>query len=374
MKVVIVTSNYPPAVGGIATLNAALAASLAALPAVSSLTVFAFKSPKRSRTREGVIAVRRSPAIGIVGLVFELLLSREFLRADVVHATNVFPVGFAAVLLGRLLGKRTVVSFHGTDMLAREGSRLTKRAKRFAVLRADTAVALSVSTRREVAALLGVSEERFPVVYPPLPPLFPPDPSAAAAVRAAAGASETDVIVLAVAHLVRRKGIRDLIEAVARLPASVKLVVVGKGPEEGSLRELAAARLPGRAHFAGRVPDTTPYYGAADIFSLPSYFLREEGDIEGLGIVYLEAQARGIPVVGTRSGGIPEAIDDGRSGFVVAERDIAALAEKLGELARDPSLRRRMGERGRSFVAERFAPERIARAYLSVYRGDDAAR
>ena len=101
---------------------------------------------------------------------------------------------------------------------------------------------------------------------------------------------------------------------------------------------------------------------------LPSYYLKEEGDVEGLGIALVEAAHFGLPVIGTNSGGIPETMDDGRSGFVVPERDCHALAQKIELLANDKDLCGRMGAHGRDFVAKKFNPQRIIQIYVRLYK------
>ena len=99
-------------------------------------------------------------------------------------------------------------------------------------------------------------------------------------------------------------------------------------------------------------------YQACDVFVMPS---RQEGtDVEGLGMVYLEAGLRGKPVIGGRSGGIPDAVRDGETGFLVDPSDPEDLARALGRLLSDEGLRRRMGENGRRRVLDEFSIERSA--------------
>ena len=97
------------------------------------------------------------------------------------------------------------------------------------------------------------------------------------------------------------------------------------------------------------------------------FFETVEGDIEGLGVVYLEAQQYGVPVLGTYSGGIPEAMEENKSGFLVPEHDVAALAEKILLLKSNPELRVRMGEYGKTFVREKFDWRKSIQGHLDLY-------
>ena len=92
------------------------------------------------------------------------------------------------------------------------------------------------------------------------------------------------------------------------------------------------------------------HYAAGDVFAMPCRTRRGGLDVEGLGIVYLEASATGLPVVGGDSGGAPDAILEGETGYVVGGRDVQALADRLIALLQDPAGAKAMGEKGRAWV------------------------
>jgi phosphatidylinositol alpha-1,6-mannosyltransferase len=355
-------------VGGIATLNNTWADALSRHGSISHVLVISLNDQTNGEERiSDTLSIRRVK--GPVKLTSFLHVARELSHAkgyDILHSSNIFPAGFLMLMVGKfLLRIPTVITFHGTDILSKEGSFLTKFFKRFTVFHASLATTGSYSTRRLAAAHYRVSEERFHVVYYPVPPHKSRDIH----IRIREGFAANEVLVLSVSNLVKRKGVDDLIRAIAKISdQNIKLLVVGDGPERDALKALVAElALDSRVKFFGRVPDVDLYYHIADIFSLASYYMVEDGDVEGLGIVLLEAQQHGLPVIGTKSGGIPEAILDQESGFVVPERDIAAIAEKIQILAQDPSLRTRMGEKGKAFIAEKFSPERSADIYVSLY-------
>jgi phosphatidylinositol alpha-1,6-mannosyltransferase len=120
--------------------------------------------------------------------------------------------------------------------------------------------------------------------------------------------------------------------------------------------------------FAGFVPEEElpGCYAAADLFVMVSRELASRGDVEGFGIVYLEASAAGRPVVAGRSGGVEDAVEDGVSGILVDPEDPGALVEALTRLLRDPDLRRRMARAGRERVVTQFSRESGAAAFTEV--------
>jgi glycosyltransferase involved in cell wall biosynthesis len=179
-------------------------------------------------------------------------------------------------------------------------------------------------------------------------------------------------IVLGVAgRLVPIKGVGCLLRALATLRhpfTHVQLEIAGAGPEEEALRHEAAALGVGDSvTFLGWQRDVWPLVGRWDVFVQPSLD-------EGFGMAALEAMAAGLPVVGTSVGGLPELIDDGRTGYVVPPSDATALAGRLRELLVDPERRREMGTAGRRRVRERFSAERMAGDIGGIYDQLLAAR
>lgn len=160
-----------------------------------------------------------------------------------------------------------------------------------------------------------------------------------------------------VSRLVARKGQDTLLRAwpgVLRAVPEAVLLIVGGGPYAADLRRLAESNgVTSSVRFAGSVPqaELPAHFAAGDVFAMPCRTRRGGLDVEGLGIVYLEASATGLPVVGGDSGGAPDAILPGETGYVVGGRDVAALSERLVALLSDPAAARAMGEKGRAWVA-----------------------
>ena len=199
-----------------------------------------------------------------------------------------------------------------------------------------------------------------------------PPRSGRAAVRDRLGLGERPVVVC-VSRLVRRKGQDTLIRAWPQVRAEVSdavLLLVGDGPYAGRLRRLAARLgVSDAVRFTGAVPwpELPGYYDAADVFAMPCRTRRAGLDVEGLGIVYLEASATGLPVIGGDSGGAPDAILEGESGYVVG--DVAATAARLVELLADPAKARAMGEKGLAWVDREWRWELAAARLSSILAG-----
>ncbi|MGI5270676.1 glycosyltransferase family 4 protein [Nonomuraea sp. CA-218870] len=176
-------------------------------------------------------------------------------------------------------------------------------------------------------------------------------------------------VVACVSRLVPRKGQDQLIrawpEVLGAVPDAV-LLLVGGGPHRRALERLAGGHP--SIVLTGTVPaaDLPGYYAAADVFAMPCRTRWRGIDVEGLGIVFLEAAATGLPVVAGRSGGAPEAVRDGETGLVVDGRDPAPVAEALIELLTHPEQARKMGETGRDWVVREWSWDRVADRFLAL--------
>ena len=177
-------------------------------------------------------------------------------------------------------------------------------------------------------------------------------------IRPRADFEETPLI-LHVARLVEVKGTRYLLRAfatVARKYDRVQLLIIGDGPLRRQLHALTASLgMRDRVEFLGAVPHVAvlSWMRKAAMLVLPG-IRTATGREEGLGMVLLEAAATGLPIVGSRVGGIPECMLEGKTGFLVPERDEDALARRMAELLEDPVRRHRMGAAGRALVEDRF--------------------
>ncbi len=265
------------------------------------------------------------------------------------------------VLAVRLAGlSRLVVSIHHPEPWG-EGPRHrinTGRASRLC----DALVVPSRATRQRLREA-DVSARKIRIIPSgvPVPTRLP----SRAEARARLGLPPDAFIVGCLARLEPHKSVGDLIEAAARVPdprGDLAVVVAGDGTERVALEDLAAARLGPRAIFLGRIPDETvpDVYAAFDLFCLPS-------QLEGFGLVYIEAAYRGVPSIGANTGGVPDVILDGETGLLVPPGDPDALAAALARLRDDPGLRARLGAAARARAYAEFTVERMADRYAKVY-------
>jgi len=288
---------------------------------------------------------------------------------DVVLCGTVFPDGLSGWLIYRTLGIPYVVHAVGKDLLTATASQWS--SARLSALCATASKFVAASNY--IGRLLidqGIPENRVAVAMPGVDQVFLGDDDGSAnRIRDRYGLHAGKTI-LTVGRLVERKGHDKVIEAMPtvlrHVPDAVYLIV-GDGPDRGRLEALV--RKLGLEHkvvFAGVLPaeEIPAAYSMSDVFVMPNR--KVPGDIEGFGIVFLEANARGLPVIGGRSGGAQDAVADGKSGFLVDPLDANQIAQTLIKLLTDPDLARRLGERGRQRVLARFSWERAAAKVRSV--------
>ncbi|MER7417781.1 glycosyltransferase family 4 protein [Micromonospora peucetia] len=182
-------------------------------------------------------------------------------------------------------------------------------------------------------------------------------------------------VVVCVSRLVPRKGqdmlIRAMPEIRRRVPDAA-LLVVGGGPYRATLEKLARqAGVERDVVFTGSVPsaDLPAHYAAGDVYAMPCRTRNRGLDVEGLGIVYLEASATGLPVVAGDSGGAPDAVREGETGFVVRGRDVIQLADRVATLLADRDLARQFGAAGRAWVEREWRWEAQAQRMAALLAG-----
>ncbi|MEU4567171.1 glycosyltransferase family 4 protein [Micromonospora sp. NPDC023956] len=193
-------------------------------------------------------------------------------------------------------------------------------------------------------------------------------------VRARLGLTDRPVVVC-VSRLVPRKGQDTLIRAlpaIRRRVPDAALLVVGGGPYRGTLEKLARQTGVERdVVFTGTVPaaELPAHYAAGDVYAMPCRTRNRGLDVEGLGIVYLEASATGLPVVAGDSGGAPDAVREGETGYVVRGRDVAQLADRVATLLADRDLARQFGAAGRAWVEREWRWETQAQRLAALLAG-----
>ena len=273
------------------------------------------------------------------------------------------PLGLLAPALRSAGADRIVASTHG-----HEAGWAQLPGARYALRRiadgCDVITYLGEYFRRRLAAAIGDRCELVQLAPGVDIDTFEPEVDGSH-VRARYGLLDRPTVVC-VSRLVPRKGQDALIEAwptVLRSEPDARLLIVGTGPYHRDLEKLAE-RVGVRAQvvFTGSVAgnDLPAHFAAGDVFAMPCRTRRHGLDVEGLGIVYLEASAVGLPVIAGDSGGAPDAVRDGVTGYVVSGTDRPALADAVVRLLQDASLRSRMGSAGRSWVERDWRWDRSA--------------
>jgi glycosyltransferase involved in cell wall biosynthesis len=277
----------------------------------------------------------------------------EAFRPDVVHVHHASVLAWAAQRRCSERGVPYLVTAHGTDLLTAGADARFVAPTVAALSKAELVTVVSDHTRRRLLEVLGptIPDGRIAVIPGGVDlgrfSVTGPVHLATARLR------RPDArVVLFCGRLSPLKGCEQLVDAAGELDAEV--VVLGDGPERVALARRAAGNR--RVHFVGyvREPLLQQFYRRADVQVVPSV-----AD-EAFGLVCVEAMASGTPVVATAVGGIPEIVVDGECGLLVEPGSAAAIAGAVNHLLDRPALRRRLGERGRRLVEERFTWDVIA--------------
>ncbi|MFE0177045.1 glycosyltransferase family 4 protein [Streptomyces sp. NPDC059002] len=371
-KTLIVTNDFPPRPGGIQAFLHNMALRLDP----EQLVVYASTWKRGREGMEATAAFDAEQPFKVVRDPTTMLLPTPRVTRRAVSllrehgCTSVWfgaaaPLGLMGSALRKAGATRLVATTHGHEAGWAQLPASRQLLRRIGES-TDTITYLGEYTRSRIAAALTPAAAGRMVQLPPGvdEKTFHPG-SGGDTVRARLGLTDRPVVVC-VSRLVPRKGQDTLILAMPRILAGVPdavLLVVGGGPYENDLRKLAAETgVADSVRFTGAVPweELPAHYGAGDVFAMPCRTRRGGLDVEGLGIVYLEASATGLPVVAGDSGGAPDAVLDGETGWVVRGGVPEEAADRITALLGDAELRARMGERGREWVEEKWRWDLLA--------------
>ncbi|HEX9160540.1 MAG TPA: N-acetyl-alpha-D-glucosaminyl L-malate synthase BshA [Thermoanaerobaculia bacterium] len=283
-------------------------------------------------------------------------------KLDVLHVHYAIPHAISAYLAKQILGSeklKVITTLHGTDitLVGRDESYLPITKFGIDVSDGVTAVSqwLKTETERNFATKKAievipnfVDPERFRKHHSAFCHMF--------------GAS-TDKLVCHVSNFRPVKRIMDVIAVFEKLSRVVpsKLMMIGDGPDRSRAEAYCRQHhLRERVFFLGNVPNLEEVVGGSDLFLLPS-------EAESFGMAALEAMASEVPVISTRSGGLPEVVDDGVNGYLLPVGDVDGMAERAIEILSDEDLQRRMGEAGREAAIERFDVKKVVPRYRQAY-------
>lgn len=287
-------------------------------------------------------------------LVFQLIILKWRKKADEIHFVNIFPVGIAGPFMKTFFGVKYFPYVHGLDVMGMVNSKLFPLLL-FILRRSDKVIANSQYTKSKLVEL-GIPEMQIVIIPPGLN------------VSKLNGGSDfnEDIrdkydlhgkkVMITVSRLVERKGhdvtLKAISQVIKRIP-NLKYLICGDGPYRGELERLVKQYgLDSVVVFTGGITDHELHqlYEGSDLFVMPSRDIKEKGDVEGFGIVFLEANYYRLPVIAGNSGGIPDAVKDEITGYLVNPMDEKEIANRIEELITDEGLARTMGNNGHDWV------------------------
>ncbi|MFD4354206.1 glycosyltransferase family 4 protein [Nocardia sp. NPDC058519] len=359
-RTLLVTNDFPPRPGGIQSYLQALSNQLPP----EDLVVYAPRWRGDSHEKFDAaqkFQVVRHPTTLMLPTPAVIKRASALLRehgCDTVWFGAAAPLAVMAPMLRRAGAERILASTHGHEVgwSMLPGSRQVLRS---IGEHTDVVTYVSKYTRGRFASAFGprAALEHLPPGVDPTE--FRPDPAARAELRARYGLGERPTV-LCLSRLVPRKGQDMLIVAMTEIRERVDgavLVIAGGGPYEPRLRALAEALgVQDSVVFTGRVPsgELAAHHTIADVFAMPCRTRGAGLDVEGLGIVFLEASATGVPVVAGDSGGAPETVREGETGIVVHGRSVPQISDAIVELLTDRDKAAEMGAAGRAWVEQNW--------------------
>ncbi|MDQ1427734.1 MAG: alpha-maltose-phosphate synthase [Acidimicrobiaceae bacterium] len=382
LRVALLTREFPPEVYGGAGVHVEhLAEALAPLVDVS---VYCFGVPRLSplvaATYEPWPALAgRAGAGALQPISVDLLMAADVGGADVVHS-HTWYTNLGGHLAKQMHAIPHVVTTHSLEPMRPwkrdqlgAGYEVSKFCERTALEGADAVIAVSSGMRDDVLRIYpAIDPVRVTVIYNGVDATeYEPDPGTDALVRH--GIDPDRQMVVFVGRITAQKGILELLAAARSLDSSAQLVLCAAAPDNPAIEEAVRAAVSGlRASGRNGVvwidtalprDETIQVLSHASVFVCPSQY-------EPFGLVNIEAMACGAPVVATATGGIPEIVVDGVTGYLVPPGpDFASdLAERINDLLRDPALGRRFGHAGRQRVLDHFTWPAIAAQTADLYR------
>ncbi|MGG4479448.1 glycosyltransferase family 4 protein [Paenibacillus illinoisensis] len=287
-------------------------------------------------------------------LILQLIILKWRRKTSEIHFVNVFPVGVAGPFMKAFFGMKYFPYVHGLDVMGMVNSRLFPLLMMI-LKRSDKVIANSQYTKSKLIEL-GIHEHQIVIIPPGLN------------VSKLSGADQSveDVrdkydlhgkkVMITVSRLVERKGhdvtLKAICQVMKHIP-NLKYLICGDGPYRGELERLVIKYgLDSIVVFTGGITDQELHqlYECSDIFIMPSRDIKEKGDVEGFGIVFLEANYYRLPVIAGNSGGIPDAVKDQVTGYLVDPLNEKEIADRIQELLMDEGLARTMGDNGYEWV------------------------
>jgi phosphatidylinositol alpha-1,6-mannosyltransferase len=373
MKILFITIDFPPDVGGVANYYRNVCHYLSGV----DLTLLTEKRGNNdSFDQEKKYKIIRKDLFyksiwpKWLKMLFVVYKSVKNEKPDWIFVGQVLPVGTVVYLLQKIFKFKYLVFTHGTDINVPLNYPRKRKIMIRILKKADNIAANSHYTMKRLAHL-GVNEDKVVVLFPC--PLVKNQESTLLRTDLRQGFGgqgskkqelikqyglENKFVLLTIGRIVERKGIDNVIEALSEVKKEFNdfvYLVVGKGPDKSRLADLISKyNLSENVKLVGYVSDKELqlFYQACDIYIMTPREI--EGDVEGFGMVYLEANFHGKPVIASRTGGVIEAVLDNQTGLLSDQGNIEQIKDAILRLIKDKDLRERLGENGRKRVADKF--------------------
>jgi len=356
-KTLLITIDFPPQTGGVANYLSNFSQNLPA----DKIVVLANKTEhsqhfdgqqKYKIIREKLLFTYFWPQWLKASKIIKNIIAQE--KTEQIIISHVLPMGYIALILNLPF----IVILHGYDIVLAKQSSWKKYWLKKILSKSKHIIVNSHFTENQVLEL-GIDQEKTTIVYP-CPNISPKF------------LNETEKqiilhdlnlfhkkILLSVGRLVNRKGfdlvIKSLPEVIKKIPNLIYLIV-GNGPERKNLEELTEKlRVADHVTFLEDIKDSNLpcYYDLANIFIMPTRTI-ENADVEGFGIVYLEANLFGKPVIAAKTGGVQDAVIDGQTGILVSPENVQEITQVILRLFNDPNLMSKLGTQGKNRVLQEF--------------------
>lgn len=284
-------------------------------------------------------------------------------KLDILHVHYAIPHAICAYLAKQMIGEniKIVTTLHGTDITILGSDPSLNNLIRFGIEQSDVVTAVShslieetydlISTQKEIETVYNFIDER---VY------FQRDMSQ---LRKEYGIQEDEKVLIHISNFRKVKRVHDVVKSFALIVKQVKakLLLVGDGPEFCTIVQLVKQLgIEDRVLFLGKQDNVAELLAMSDLMLLLS-------EKESFGLVLLEAMACGVPCIGTRTGGIPEVIQHGETGYMCEIGDTEGIAQQALSLLQDDALHRKMAQRSMQVVNEQFSSEEIVSQYEAIY-------
>jgi phosphatidylinositol alpha-1,6-mannosyltransferase len=292
----------------------------------------------------------------LMKLIFILIYLKVKLRYEEIHFGNVLPISLVGPILKVLLGVRYVNYTFGLDVKGTFKFNFTNKLLLVSLKHANKIICVSNYTK-QVIVDMGISPRMILIVHPGIDIVDTKNKDDLNYIKKRYDLKNKKII-LTVARLVERKGhdvVLKSLKLISNEMPSVRYVICGEGPDKNRLVSLIKEyNLDEFVVFTGALEndELRALYLVSDLFIMPSREIKEKGDVEGFGIVFLEANYYGLPVIGGNSGGVPDAILNGRTGYLVDPMNVSEICDKMKRLLSNDELAKEMGNNGHRWVIE----------------------